>query len=206
MYWIEDELKKIKEFDVNNQKKLLITLNDLYELAKKGESIYEKTQFISCIEILSILICPIIYGYIIKLILVLLNQEQLISVVLFIVFLIHMCILAGVFFNNLINVKTIDDPPIVSRKNEIDNILKQLFDIDKNFEIFLEDKSDRVIIQYTSKSNNQLKIINFSIYNGVNIEYYQSDQKLKEYILNGKLVNKNGEENYELTFFIPKLD
>ena len=173
MYWIEDELKKIKEFDVNNQKKLLITLNDLYELAKKGESIYEKAQFISCIEILSILICPIIYGYIIKLILVLLNQEQLISVVLFIVFLIHMCILAGVFFNNLINVKTIDDPPIVSRKNEIDNILKQLFDIDKNFEIFLEDKSDRVIIQYTSKSNNQLKIINFSIYNGVNIEYYQ---------------------------------
>lgn len=117
-----------------------------------------------------------------------------------------MCILAGVFFNNLINVKTIDDPPIVSRKNEIDNILKQLFDIDKNFEIFLEDKSDRVIIQYTSKSNNQLKIINFSIYNGVNIEYYQSDQKLKEYILNGKLVNKNGEENYELTFFIPKSD
>lgn len=196
--------KFTEEFEINNQKKLLISLNDLDECEKKVELINDKPLVINSYLFLSILICPFIYGIIIKLVLDLLNQEQLVFNVFLIFLLIHMTIIGWIYINNFINVKNIDYLPIVSTKNELDNIIKEFSDIDKKFEILLEDKLDQIIIRYTSKSSNQLKIIKFLISDGVDIIYYQEDNKLNEYLLNGKIVNKNNEEYYLLTFFIPK--
>lgn len=196
--------KFTEEFEINNQKKLLISLNDLDECEKKVELINDKPLVINSYLFLSILICPLIYGVIIKLALDLLNQEQLGFNIFFIFLFIHMTIIGWIYINNLINTKNIDYLPIVSTKNELDNIIKEFSDIDKNFEILLEDKLDQIIIRYTSKSSNQLKIIKFLISDGLDIRYYQEDNKLNEYLLNGKIVNKNNEEYYLLTFFIPK--
>lgn len=196
--------KFTEEFEINNQKKLLISLNDLNECEKKVELINDKPLVINSYLFLSILICPFIYGIMIKLVLDLLNQEQFGFNIFFIFLFIHMTIIGWIYINNFINIKNIDYLPIVSTKNELDNIIKEFSDIDKNFEILLEDKLDQIIIRYTSKSSNQLKIIKFLISDGLDIKYYQEDNKLNEYLLNGKIVNKNNEEYYLLTFFIPK--
>ena len=196
--------KFTEEFEINNQKKLLISLNDLDECEKKVELINDKPLVINSYLFLSILICPLIYGVIIKLVLDLLNQEQLGFNIFFSFLFIHMTIIGWIYINNLINTKNIDYLPIVSTKNELDNIIKEFSDINKKFEILLEEKLDQIIIRYTSKSSNQSKIIKFLISDGVDIIYYQEDNKLNEYLLNGKIVNKNNEEYYLLTFFIPK--